>query len=47
VRDRRGTVGAAANDALEGELEAAAVRTVAETVERLEAALRARSARGL
>jgi hypothetical protein len=47
LRDARGDVGRAANDALTGDLDAAAVERVDEVVGRIEAALRARSARGV
>jgi hypothetical protein len=46
LRDQRGPVGAAANAALEGELEEPARQAVQHALERLEAALRARSAAG-
>ncbi|MDQ4041915.1 MAG: hypothetical protein M3141_09230, partial [Actinomycetota bacterium] len=46
LRERRGAIGDAANQALTGPLTAEAVTAVRETVERLEAALRARSAAG-
>jgi hypothetical protein len=46
LRERRGAIGDAANRALAGPLPAAAVTAVTETVTRLEAALRARSAAG-
>jgi hypothetical protein len=46
LRERRGAIGDAANRALAGPLPADAVTAVTETVTRLEAALRARSAAG-
>ena len=46
LRDRRAAIGDAANQALSGRLSAEAEAAVAQTVERLEAALRARSAAG-
>jgi hypothetical protein len=47
LRERRGAVGAAANAALVGPLDAEAAAAVEQTLSRLEAALRARSAAGL
>ena len=47
LRERRTAIGEAANQALTGPLPAAAATAVAETLARLEAALRARSAAGL
>ncbi len=47
LRERRGAIGDAANQALTGPLTAEATTAVRETAERLEAALRARSAAGL
>ena len=46
LRERRGAIGDAANQALAGPLDAEAQEAVATTTERLEAALRARSAAG-
>jgi hypothetical protein len=47
LRERRTAIGTAANEALEGELDTASAAAVAETVDRLEAALRARTAGGV
>jgi hypothetical protein len=47
LRERRTAIGTAANEALEGELDPASAAAVAETVDRLEAALRARTAGGV
>jgi hypothetical protein len=47
LRDRRGAVGAAANAALQGPLDDEAAAAVEQTLSRLEAALRARSAAGI
>jgi hypothetical protein len=46
LRDRRGAVGAAANAALQGSLDAESASAVEQGLSRLEAALRARSAAG-
>jgi hypothetical protein len=47
LRERRGAVGAAANAALQGPLDAEATAAVEQTLSRLESALRARSAAGV
>jgi hypothetical protein len=46
LRERRESIGAAANEALHGPLQPASAEAVEEVVERLEAALRARAAAG-